>query len=108
MVLVAGNSAVPLAEVIDYDDGVYSVDRAAVRQLVASATTADARCTSSNARREAAKLDTQAMYEGWQKAYRAWKKRRRGMSDIWYAQQIAKQGIGAGRSVDTIRKHMKK
>jgi hypothetical protein len=106
--VVAGNSAVSLSELIDYHDGAYSLDGAAIRQLVDTATTADPRYTPRTTRREARKLDTQAMYKGWQKAYRDLKKQRRKMSDVWYAQQIAKQNIGPRRSVDTIRKHMKK
>jgi|SRR5579862_1043110 len=105
--LVAGNSAVELAEFIGYD-GAYLLDRAAVCQLVDCATTADARYTPSTARREARKLDTQARYAGWWKEYRALRKRRPGMSDVWYARQIAKQRIAAGCDADTIRKHMKK
>lgn len=108
LALIAGNSAVPLAELIDLEDGAYSLDEAAIRQLVDSATTPDPRYTPSNARREARKLDTQAMYEGWQKAYRDLRKQRRNMSDVWYSRQIAKLKIAAGRSADTIRRHMKK
>lgn len=61
-----------------------------------------------NARREAGKLRTQAMYAKWQKAFRELKKQRRNMSDVWYAQQIAKLDIAVGRNAETIRKHMKK
>ena len=105
--LVAGSNAVPLAEVVRYEAGSYAVDRARVRQLVDSATTGDSRYTTSNARREARKLDTQALYESWQKEYRALKKRRPAMSDVWYSQQIAGMDIAKGRNADTIRKHMK-
>ena len=49
----------------------YSLDSARVGQLVDAATTADNRYTPSNAKREARKVDTQAMYKDWQKAYRA-------------------------------------
>ena len=28
------------------------------------------------------------------------------MSDVWYARQLAKQAVGAGCHVSTIRKHM--
>ena len=79
-----------------------------IRQLVDSATTADPRYTPSNARREARKLDTQAMYEAWRKAYRYLKKKRHNMTDVWYSQQIAKQGVAANRNAETIRRHMKK
>ena len=105
--LVAGNKAVPLAEVVRNGPGGYSVDGAAVRQLVDAATTGDSRYTPSNARREARKLETQDLHECWRKEYRALKKRRPEMSDVWYAQQIAKMSIAQGKSAETIRKRMK-
>lgn len=65
------------------------------------------RATAVHARQcEARKLETQTLHEGWQKEYRAQKKRRPEMSDVWYAQQIAKLDIGKGRSAETIRRHM--
>ena len=106
--LVTGNTAMPLAELVDFGDGKYSVDVAMIRQLVDTATTADARYTPSNARRETRKLDTRAIYEDWQKAYRQLKTRRPNMSDKWCSQQIAKLPIAAGKNSETIRKHMKK
>ena len=96
-----------MAELIGYDNGAYSLDGGMIRQLVDAATTADNRYTPSNAKREARKLDTQAMYESWQKEYRALKKRRRNMSDVWYSQQIAKMEIANGRNASTIKKNMK-
>jgi hypothetical protein len=106
--LVAGNNKVPLAELIDFRDGKYSLDEAMIRDLVDTASTADPRHTPSNARREARKLDTQAMYKDWQKEFRDWQKKRPGMSDVWYSQQIAKMEISCKRDSETIRKHMKK
>ena len=106
--LVAGNSAVLLAEVVRSGPGGYSVDGAAIRQLVDTATTGDSRYTPSDARREARKVETQALYERWRKEYRALKRSRPEMSDVWYAQQIAKKPIAKGRSAETIRKHMKR
>jgi hypothetical protein len=108
LALVTGNNAMPLAELVGFSDGEYSVDRLMIRRLVNCATTADPRYTPSNARLETRKLDTQAMYQGWQKAYRELKKRRPRMSAVWYAKQIANQDIAVRRSADTIRKHMKK
>lgn len=107
LVLVAGNNVLPLAELIDHHDGAYLLDGAMIRQLVDAATTADNRYTPSNAKREARKLDTQAMYADWQKAYRALVKTRRNMSDVWYSQQIAKMDIALGRDAGTIKKNMK-
>jgi hypothetical protein len=105
--LVAGGSAVPLAEFIAYRAGKYSLDQAAIRRQVDAATTAGSSYTPSNARREARKLDTQAMYESWQKEYRRLRKSRPGMSAVWYSKQIAKLAGADDRSADTIRKHMK-
>lgn len=108
LMLVAGSSRVPLAECIEFHEGAYSLDAVQIRRLADSATTADDRYTPSNARREARKLDTKAIYESWRKEYRAWQKRRPGMSDVWYSQQIAKMDIAQGRDAETIRKQMKK
>ena len=109
LALVAGNNSMALVEMVEYHDGAYSLDGAMVRQLVDTATTADSRYTPSNAKREARKLDTQAMYAEWQKAYRdLYKKHKhKNMSDVWYSQQIAKMDIAKGRDASTIRKHMK-
>jgi hypothetical protein len=59
-------------------------------------------------RREGRKLDTQKQYAAWQKSYKELKRNRRGMSDVWYSQQIAKQDIANNRDAETIRKHMKR
>jgi hypothetical protein len=105
---VAGQNAVPLAGLIRFGVDGYSVNTEAVRQLVDAATTGDPRHTPSNARREARKLDTQALHESWRKEYRALKQRRPGMSDKWYSQQIAKMDIAQRRNAETIRKHLKR
>jgi hypothetical protein len=108
LALVAANNAVPLAELVGYRHGEYSVADDLIRQLVDSATTADPRYTPSNAKRAARKLDTQAIYERWRKAYRSLRKQRPNMSDVWYSQQIAKQDIAVRRKAETIRKRVKK
>ena len=61
-----------------------------------------------NARREARKLETQAMYARWQKAFHKLKKQHPNMSDVWHSQRIAKLDIANDRCAETIRKHMKK
>lgn len=105
--LVVGNSKVPLAEFIEFHNGAYTLDAVPIRRLADFAATADDRYTPNNARREARKLDTQAMYESWRKEYRAFRKRHPDMSDTWYAQQIAKMDIAKGREAETIRKRIK-
>ena len=104
--LVVADTAVALADLIDFDHGAYVLDTAAIRHLVDAATTADPRYTPNQARRQARTLDTQARYARWQKAYRALRKRRPHMSNLWYARQIARQAVAAGCRADTIRRHM--
>ena len=106
--VIAGNNGVALADLIAFYDGAYSVDAVMVRELVDAATTADKRYTPTNAKREARKLDTQAMHKSWQKAYQALKRKNRDKSDVWCSLQIAKTDYAEGRSAETIRKHMKK
>ena len=104
--LVVAGTAVPLADLLEFDDGAYTLSAAAIRHLVDAATTADPRFTPNQARRQARRLDTQARYARWQQAYRALKKRRPHMSNVWYARQIAGQSVAAGCQADTIRKRM--
>ncbi len=105
--LVTGSKAAPLSQFIDYGNGQYSLDQAAIRQQVDSATTGDSRYTPTSARREVRKLETQALYESWQREYRRLTKSHPKMSDVWYSQQIARLDVAVGRNADTIRKHMK-
>jgi hypothetical protein len=104
--LVAGQNAVPLTKLVRFGAEGYSVDCEAIRQLVDAASTGDSRYTPSSTRREARKLDTQALHERWRKEYRALKQRRPGMSGVWYSEQIARMEITPKRSAETIRKHM--
>ena len=104
--LVAADTAVPLADMVDFEHGDYTLDTDAIRQLVDSGTTADPRYTPSTVRREASKLDTQTRHERWRTAHRELRRRRPNKSKTWYAQQIAKQEIAEGRSAATIRKHL--
>jgi len=97
-----------LIEFIEFHKDAYSLDAVQIRRLADSATTADDRYTPSNARREARKLDTKAMYGSWRKVYRELRRKRPGMSDVWYSQQIAKMNTVRNRDSETIRKHMKK
>lgn len=84
--------------------------RAWLGELSAAQTTttkANKPYTPSNAKREARKLDTQAMYASWQKAYRDLKKIHRNKSDVWYSTHISRTPISKDRNASTIKKHMK-
>jgi hypothetical protein len=106
--LVVGSNKEPLAELMEFHDSQYLLDGAIIRRMVDAATTVDPRHTPSNVKREARKLDTQAMYVSWNKAYRALKRKRPGKSDVWYSLRIAKTDNPNNRDAETIRKHMKK
>ena len=106
LALVAGTNAIPLADVIGFENGSFTVDQTVIHQMVDAATSADPRHTPSTAKRESAKLDTQARYASWKKAYKALHKKRPNESDVWYSQQIAKTPIAQGRNASTIKKHM--
>jgi hypothetical protein len=104
---LAGHN-IPLLDVLTMDGGKVAVDKAELVKLVEK----PAKVSNSNdyqpsvARREARKLDTQAMYEDWQKAYRTLARANPNKSAVWCSKQIAKQEIAKGRSADTIKKHM--
>lgn len=108
LALVVGNNAIPLAELVGFRDGEYSIDRIIIRRLVDSTATADPRYTPSNAKRETRKLGTQAMYESWRKEYRTLKRKNPKKSDTWCSLQIEKKQLAQDRDAETIRKHMKK
>jgi len=106
---VSGHSR-PLSEVVNFERGHLSIDRAAILAMVDLPPVSEAagRYQPSTARREARKLETQAMHKRWQKAYQALKQKNRDKSDMWCSLQIAKTDNPQGRSAETIRKHMKK
>jgi hypothetical protein len=108
LTLVVGGNRAPLAELIAFCDGQYSLDGEVIRRMVDAATTADNRYTPSQVKREARKLETQALHASWQKKYRELKRSKPGKPDTWYAQRIAKMDIAQQRDPETIRKNMKK
>ncbi len=108
LTLVVGGNKVPLAELITFCDGQYSLDGAMIRRIVDAATTADSRYTPSQVKREARKLETQKLHTSWQKKFRELQRSKPGRTDSWYAHEIAKMDIAQHRDPETIRKNMKK
>ena len=106
--LVAGDGAIPLAELVDFRRGRYGLNQAVIGRLVDASLTANPRYTPSQARREARKLATGARDEALQKAYLKLKRRRPGRSDTWYSLQIAKMDIAGDLNPETVRRNMKK
>lgn len=60
--LVAGVQAIPMADVVRFDGERFMLDQAVIHQMVDAATAADPRRTPSTPKREARKINTQAMY----------------------------------------------
>ena len=106
--LVAGDGTIPLAELVDFSQGRYGLNKTAIGQLVDASLTADPRYTPTQSRRVARKQATGARYQALQKAYLKLKRRRPGRSDTWYSLQIAKMDIAGDLNPETIRKRMKK
>ncbi len=104
--LVAAGRSMPLVNLIDFGNGDYAINAAAIRRLVDAAPAADPHYTPTAARREARKLDTQALHDRWRKAHRELRQAHPSMSKEWYAKQIAKQEVAERRSAATIRKHL--
>ena len=99
--------SLPLCELVFINSDQPSIDRAAILDLVdlPPASESVGRYQQSTVRREARKVDTLERYAAWEKSYRELKRKRRGMSDVWYSQQIGKE---MNANAETIRKHMKK
>ena len=107
LTLVVGNSKVPLAEFIEFHKGAYTLDAVHIRRLADSATTADDRYTPSNARREARKLETQAMYESWRKEYRTLRRKKPRYVGRLVCATDCQDGHCPRSYAETIRKRMK-
>ena len=102
--LVAGEGAVALAEVVDFNRGHYGLEKARLRRLVDTSAMTDARYTPTRAGRAARKRAIQARDQALREAYLQLKRERPGMTGAWYAQQIAKRDCAGGLSPETIRK----
>jgi len=105
--LQASGHSLWLIDVIQFKGSQIQVDQAAIMRMVDRPPPADG-YSPSTAKREARKLNTQALHMDWQKAYRKLKKDKPGKSDSWYAQEISRMNIAQGRKSETIRKNMKK
>jgi len=55
---MAGAAAMPLADVIDFGDGRFALDRLVICRVVDAAITADPRHTPRTVKRDASKIDT--------------------------------------------------
>ena len=106
--LVAGSSELAFSRVLRFREGSYELEKSVVRRWLDAAKDEETPYSASRIRSEARKLDTRKKDRVWQRAYRTLKRQKPGMSDVWYARQIANSDLGGGLSPDTIRKRMKK
>lgn len=102
----AGSNRIVLADIVLFSGGRYKLDEKRIQRLVDSSVTADARHTPNTARREAGKLDTQAMYSAWKAELKKLRKSRPKMSNVWDSRRIAQMDIAQGREAETIRRKM--
>ena len=105
--MAAGSSELNFSSILRFRDGSYGLEESVVHRWL-DAATEESPITATQVRYESRKLDTRKKSLLLQKAYRALKRERPGMSDVWYARQIARSDVGGGLSPDTIRKRMKK
>ena len=105
--LAAGSTELDLSRVLHFRDGSYQLEASVVQRWLNAAKDEEDPYSASRIRSEARKLDTRKQDKVLQRAYRTLKRQKPGMSDVWYARQIAKSDLGGGLSPDTIRKRMK-
>jgi len=98
---------VPLTEILSFEDNNLTIDKDEIYRLIDKPIDKENVYKPSTIRNEARKLKTQEQWKLWQKEYRKQKKDKPGMTDDFYSKQIAKSDVGNGRSIETIRKHMK-
>lgn len=99
--------AVPVDEVLFFDDKKLVIDRYKIDELLNSeASSKSKKYTPSISKREARKLATQVMYQDWKDAYLSLIDEHPNKTDRWYATKIAKMEIAKNKDAETIRKNM--
>lgn len=106
--LEINQSTVPLEEVLYFDDRQLFIDRDYIDDLLNRVPARLNKVYSpSKTRREAKKLETQAMYQDWNDEYLKLKKLHPNKSKTWCSLQIAKMDIAKGKDAETIRRNLK-
>ncbi len=100
---------VPVDEVLYFENQQLVIDRYKIDDLLNSESLSKGKkYTPSTTKREAGKIQTQAMYQDWQDEYLRLNKLHPNKTDRWYAAKIFKMDIAKGRDAETIRKNMVK
>ena len=99
----------PIDELLYFDGQQFVIDQNSIDDLLNSESlNSGKKYTPSTIKREASKLETQAMYQDWQDAYLRLNKEYPNKANTWYAAKIFKMDIAKGRDAETIRKNMVK
>lgn len=104
--LIVGPQEVPLLDVLDFKKGKLFLDVDELMRMADQSPRKFPKYSPSVLKRESRKLTTSERHKSWQKKYRSLKASKPGMTDAWYAQQIARH-FGNKHSSETIRKNMK-
>lgn len=100
--------ALPIDDLLYFDDKLLSIDQECIDDLLnRESLNQSKKYTPSTAKREAKKLETQAMYQDWNDEYLRLKERHRNKSKTWCSIQISKMAIGKDRNAETIRRNLK-
>lgn len=99
----------PIEELLYFDGQQLVIDRGTIDQLLnKQSLNIGKKYTPSKTKREASKLETQAMYQDWKDEYLKLNSQYPNKTDRWYAGKIFKMEIAKGRDAETIRKNMVK
>ena len=98
---------VPIDEVLYFEGEQLFIDHDCIDELLdREPLTQGKTYTPSTSRREARKLETQAMYKDWNDEYLRLKEQHPTRTNGWYAFKIFEMDIAKDRDVETIRKNM--
>jgi hypothetical protein len=107
--LDVGGHSLPVEDLLFFSEGNLRIDLESVESLLNAKTVNIGKRYASNVnKQEARKLATQAMYQNWCDAYQSLRLKNPNKTDSWCAAQISKMPIAQGKSLETIRKNMKK
>jgi len=108
LALEVNQQQVPVAELLFVGGDGITLDWPRIQHLLFTDAGAAGTHYSPNAdRREARKLDTQAMYQEWRDAYADLVKEHPGKGKKWCSQKIARMPVGRRRDAESIRKQLK-
>ncbi len=105
--LVINQYSVPIEDVLYFENEQLLIDSDCIDDFLNRAPLQQGKTyTSSTNKREAGKLETQAMYQDWEDEYLNLKKSHPKKSKTWCSIQLAKMDIAKGKDSETIRRKL--